>query len=512
MLDLNTTCDHTCDEMEAETKQAIRLLQAEKARDCDGQLLTWLKNRLFSQISNDFTTQELNRVLADVVESDGSVGLVKALLSLGADVNFFRRPSSHAWSKMTQRHPGGERNDILLRATIRCRPETVSVLASRADQANLDSALHHAIVRRDLRVIATLLEHGANPAPLHDDFQNLIYHNQIEIVKLLLSGHHLPCLACRSTALRIAVECRSLEILQLLLKHWADVNYRNAIALIRAVETGRLDFVATLLSGTVRASPRSLDTAIGRIWQLIDNRDDDALCDILDLCLSAGASGSETTHLVTDGFLELISKRKTRFVETILHHKQLPEQFGAAALVEAMRTEQLGLMRKLLELRPTASTLSTALSYALSISIPKVQQEAIRMLIDAGAKGSCAADALVKIVHSLVAGLRYGDKVSIARDQMLFRLLLHEGEADVNFAKGEALQIAVRSGCVDVVEQMVAKGPSPQVLGAALSWAMELVDRKQKHCMVEALLRRPLDPDAAGKALLTVFQTDPDDV
>ena len=498
--------------MEAEIKQAIRLLQAQRARDRDGQLLTWLKNRLSSQISNDFTTQELNRALADVVESDGSVGLVRALLSLGADVNFLRRPSSHAWPKMTQRHLGGERNDVLLRATIRCRPETVRVLASRADQANLDSVLHHALVRGDLRVIAVLLEHGANPAPLHDDFQNLVYHNQIDIVKLLLSGHHLPCLACRSTALRIAVECRSLEILQLLLKHWADVNYRNAIALIRAVETGRLDFVATLLSGTVRASPRSLDAAIGRVWQLIDNRDDDTLCDILDLCLSAGASGPKTTRLVTEGFLELVRKRKTRFVETILQHKRLPEQFGAAALVEAMRTEQLSLIRKLLGFRPTASTLSTALSYALNIGIPKVRQEAVRMFIDAGAKGSCAADALVKIVHSLVAGLRNGDKVSIERDQMLFRLLLHDGEADVNFAKGEALQVAVRSGCVDVVEQMVAKGPSPQALGAALSWAMELADGKQKRQMVETLLRQPVDPDAAGKALVTVFKTDPDNV
>ncbi|AEO63045.1 uncharacterized protein THITE_40294 [Thermothielavioides terrestris NRRL 8126] len=495
--------------MELEIKQATRLLQAQRAADRDEQPLTWLRNRFSSQAGAEFTAREVNKVLAEVVEADGSVGVVKGLLALGADVNFVRRRHSTTWSKITQRSDPGERNNVLLRATIRCRPETVHVLAAHADQVNLDSVLHHAIARGNLAVLAALLEHGASPVHLHDDFQEVVYRNQVDLLRVLLSGHHLPCLACRSTGLRIAVENQSLEVIRLLLDHWADVNYGDAVALTRAVELSRPDLVALLISGTVQPSARSLDAAIGKLRQMMGERAGTSDHQILELLLSAGATGPETSRLEIEGLVEAVKRRQTLLLNIILRYKRPPGQYEAAALVEAIRAEQLDILAKLLEFKPSSASLTIAVSQSVGLGSPSFRYEATRLLIEAGAQGPCAADALIKTVHCLVADAKRGDKVSTERNMRLFYLLLHEGNADVNAAKGEALQIAVRSACVEVAEEIVAKEPSPESLGAALGWAMAVPDGHKKQALVELLVRHQINEDAAGKALVSVFKGEP---
>jgi ankyrin repeat protein len=495
--------------MEPEIKQATRLLQAQRAVDRDEQPLSWIRNRLSSQAGTTYTAREVNKVLAEVVEADGSVGVVKALLALGADVNFARRRHSNTWNKITQRNSPGERSNILLRAVIRCRPETVHAIAAHADQANLDSVLHHAIARGNLAVLAALLEHGASPLQLHDDFQEVVFHDNLELLKVLLSGHHLPCLACRSTGLRIAVENRSLEAVRLLLDHWADVNYGDAIALTRAVEISRPDLVALLISGPVQPSSRSLDAAVGKLRQFLTENDNKLNREMLELCLSAGATGPETMRLVTEGLVELVRRRHLHLIGTILRHKKPPGQYEAAALIEAVRSEQLEVVTKLLEFKPAPETLSVGISQAVGVGSPQFRYEATRLLIASGAQGPRAAEALVKTVHCLVANLRRGDKMSIERDMRLFYLLLHEGKADVNFGKGEALQIAVRAASVEVAEEILAKEPSADSLGTALTWAMNVRDEQKKRLLVEMLVRRQVNEDAAGKALVALLKTEP---
>ncbi|KAL2195244.1 hypothetical protein P885DRAFT_70818 [Corynascus similis CBS 632.67] len=496
--------------MEPEIKQATQLLQAQRAVDRDEQPLAWIRHRLSSQAGTVYTPREVNKVLADVVEADGSVGVVKALLALGADVNFVKRRHSNTWNKIAHRNLPSERNNILLRAVVRCRPETVHAIAGYADQANLDSALHHAIARGNLAVVSALMEHGASPVHLHDDFQEVVYHDQLPLLKVLLSGHHLPCLACRSTGLRIAVENRSIGAVRLLLEHWADVNYGDAVALTRAVEVTRPDLVALLLSGPVQPSSRSLDTAVGKLRPLLGEHDTELNREILELCLAAGASGPETIRLVTEGLVDLVRRRNTGLIGIILRYKRVPGQFEAAALIEAIRAEQMDVVMKLLEFKPSATSLTIAISQTVGVGGPQFRYEATRLLIESGAQGVCAGEALVKTVRCLVANMKRGDKMSIERDMRLFYLLLHEGKADVNYGKGEALQVAVRSASVEIAEEILAKEPSPESLGTALKWAMDIRDEKKKKLLVEMLVRRQVDEDASGKALVAILKSEPD--
>ncbi|KAK4679863.1 hypothetical protein QC764_207850 [Podospora pseudoanserina] len=488
----------------SENKQATQLLQAQRAQIRDEQTFGWLRNRFSSQAGTEFSHREINKVLTEVVESDGSLGVVKALLSLGADVNFVRRRNSTTWTKIAQRHQNNERSDILLRATIKCRPETVHVLAAHADQQNLDSVLHHAIARGNLAIIRTLLDHGASPVYLHDDFQGAVFRDNVDLIEVLLSGHHLPCLACRSTGLRLAVANGSVDVIRLLLNHWADVNYGDGIALIRAVEDSRPDLVAALISGPVKASPRTLDTAVNKATNNLDTFG----YEMVGMCLAAGAAGPATTHLITDGLIETIRRRDVQLLETIIRHRRIPEEYEGFALVETIRTGQVDVLAMLLGLDPSSQSLTIAVSQAVKVNDNDERYGIIERLIDAGAQGPCVAEALISIVHCLVSDSKRGDSAARDRDLCLFNLILYDGKADVNHRKGEALQVAVRSSCEDIAEQIVDREPSPEALGAALGWAMGTEDKDQKRRLVELLVRHPIDEVASGKALVEVFKND----
>jgi len=117
-----------------------------------------------SRDSAGYSYQEVNAVLAGVLDSDGPVEVVRALLGFGADVNFSKRRSSGALSKFSLRDGRSHRSDLLLRATIRCRAETVRLLAVRAISIFLVRQQHQADqVRRPKQIKRTWTVFSTKP-------------------------------------------------------------------------------------------------------------------------------------------------------------------------------------------------------------------------------------------------------------------------------------------------------------------------------------------------------------
>ncbi|KAK0720197.1 hypothetical protein B0H67DRAFT_486120 [Lasiosphaeris hirsuta] len=500
--------------MESAIDQARRLLQAQRSLHAEEQSFGCFCSPFSFQNDTAFTYQEANSVLSEVVEANGSADVVKALLAFGADINFARRRSSGAWNKITLNQHQGQRSNVLLRATAQCRPDIVRVLAAHADQENLDSVLHHAIGRGDLSVLQALLDHGANPVQLHDDFMNAVYQNQVGLVQALLSGHRLPCLACRSTGLRLSVKNRSLDVTQLLLKCWADVNHDNAVALVDAVEIFRPDIVRALISGPVLPSPRSLDAAVGKAVEIMGEKETRAGQEILEMCLSAGAAGPETTWLVTEGVLHAVRRSHAILLGIILRLRTPPQQYETFALLEAIQAEKVEILLKLLEFQPSPESLTVAVSQAMKIKDTQLRYEVARFLVNAGAQGMCTADGLVKATKLVTAkGERGAETMSDRQiNRQLFTLLLSHGVADVDYGQGEALQIAVQASRADLTEEIIARHPSPSTLGAALPWAMKISDRRERYALVHILLRNQICEDAVGRALVDLFKTGPADM
>ncbi|KAK4450191.1 Inversin, partial [Podospora aff. communis PSN243] len=486
--------------------QAQRLLQAHRSLQSHPDSFARVRSP-FSNRNSGFTYQEVNTVLAAVIEGDGPVEVVKALLAFGADVNFSRQRKSGTWNKLTLRQQHGQRSNILYRATVRSGSEIVRLLAARADQENLDSVLHHAIIRGDVDVLQALLDYGANPVHLHDDFQNAVFRNQDAIVNALLSGHRLPCLPCRSAGLRLAVKNKSLHITTLLLTRWADVNHDDAIALVSAVEISRVDLVAALLSGPVRPSPRSLDAALGKAYDLMSEKDTTTAREIIDMCLSLGASGPRTTSLTTDGVIEAVRRNHTHLLDTILHHRTLSDEYEGFALVEAVREEAVDALYKLLEFGPSSHNLTAAISQAMEVKDAELRYTMVDLLIKAGARGTCTAEALITSIQHIVRTLEGSKEAQISK--YLFSLLLHEGEADVDYLDAEALQVAVKSCRLDLVQEIVSREPSAGSLGAALPWAMGLAGSNEKRDLIRTLLRDQICERAVGRVLVEAFKNGP---
>ena len=120
-----------------------------------------------SASGRSFTYEEVNHVLGQVLERDPpDVGLVRALLAMGADVNYARRGESSVWKKMVGRQRRARRAGFLQKAAARAPPEVVAALAAHADQRTLDAAVAHAGLRGDAAVARVLLDHGADPEGL----------------------------------------------------------------------------------------------------------------------------------------------------------------------------------------------------------------------------------------------------------------------------------------------------------------------------------------------------------
>ncbi|KAK3374277.1 hypothetical protein B0T24DRAFT_704563 [Lasiosphaeria ovina] len=495
--------------MDLETAKAKRLLLARRALQNGDQPLACLCSPFHSESDDSFTYQEVNQVLSQVVDRDESLGLVKALLALGADVNFSQRSTSGVWSKIIGRHHDGHRSDVLLKATSKCRPDIVNLLAGRADQENLDSVLHTAIVRGDLAVLKTLLDHGANPAQLHSDFQNAVLQNQFDIVQALLSGHRLPCLACRSSGLQLAVANRSLDVTKLLLKYWADVNHDDAIALLGGVESFDPVLVKALISGPVRPSPRTLDIAVGRLRDAINSEDPGPAQEILELCLSAGAAGPETTRLSTEGMVDAVKHGRVQLVDTLLRFGKPPGHYEAVALLEAIRGEKIDIFMKLLGSAPSQTSLTIAISETIKVKDTHLRHELARLLIEAGAQGQCTSQALIKVTKRIISDTTHGDKVIRGEDAdtKLFNLLLDKGKADVDHGQGEALQLVTGASCTELAELIVSKNPSPASLGAALPWALKIPDENKRRFLVGLLIQDHISDEASGTALVELFQS-----
>jgi ankyrin repeat protein len=455
-----------------------------------------------------YTYKEINHVLTQVIERNGPSGLVDALLSLGGDVNLSRRRGNKIWNLVRGKGQQPERNDILLKATANSSAEVVHSLARRADQDNLNSALHVALLRGDLAILKALLVHGADPADHHTEFEDVARQNNLDILDALLSGVKKPCLPCRSSALHIALRNGSSDALRMLMKSGADPNHDGATALSAAAEVLRPDLFAILLSGPTWPAPASLDTAVGRAYMAMQGQDTDAGREIIDMGLSASAQGPFTDDLFTEGFPRIVQSGQLRLLDTLLKFNKPSGHYETVTILQAMEIGDKQLLVKLLNLGPAPTSLALAVAQAMKLSASASRNDTIKILISSGAQGECIANALITTVQLLVGRPASTDQDS-KLNRELFDLLLREGRADINYRGGEALQVAVRALALDISLQIASQRPSPDILGAALQVALSIQDAEMKESMVELLMGNDIADSAVNRSLMEAVRAGP---
>ncbi|KAI6354397.1 hypothetical protein MCOR25_008623 [Pyricularia grisea] len=452
-----------------------------------------------------FTYREINHVMARIVDENGSVDLVNALIRMGADVNVTRRSSTSLWKKVARRHQTPERSDLLQVATVRCRPELVEVLAAQADQANLDNALRYAILRRDLHVLQVLLDAGADPAELHDDFEKAVMLGETEPIALLLAGPKKPCIDCISGALTVAIKDGASKILELCMAAGADPNHLGGQALVAAVEAKRSDYLEILLSSRRGrlAMMNSLDAAVGVAHQHLSRQDDETFRELLEMCLLSGAAGERTERLFTSGLVNCVKKKNQQLLDLILQYTQPIDPYHTLAVLEAIKSYQTVILAQLLRMKPSDDCLVAAMSQGMRVADSEVMFEIIALLLSLGARGPAVSAAFVTCVGLL------GDNFDLLHVE-LGRLLLEQGDADVNYDDGAALRIAISAGLMGIICDIMDKRPNQATLGAALPVAMAMEPSK-KLDVVEMLLKAGASGLVVDCALVDAVNSAPKD-
>ncbi|KAL8288928.1 hypothetical protein RB600_004394 [Gaeumannomyces tritici] len=491
------------------TEKATQLLREhrEEHADPDSPVVCKCQCSKFPK-DGSFTYKEINYIMGRIVDENGSVELVKALLDLGGDVNHIRRSSSSLWKKVARRNQQPERSDVLQIATVRCGPTLVEALAAKADQENLDNALHYGLLRRDLDIVGVLLKHGADPAPLHEDFEKAMICSETDIIRLLVSGPKRPCVDCLSVSLTMAVQNSATEILRLLVAAGADPDYGLGAAMAMAVGANKIDYLRILISGPTRASEASLDIALGVAHQNLWDSDDATQRQMIDICLRAGARGERTERLFTSGLVNSVKKRQSRLLELILQNARPADPFHTLAVLEAIKGNQTVTLARLLRLSPSQGCMVTATAQAMKIKDSEVMYETVALLLSMGVRGRPVGDAFVQCVRLLSRGQASpGGPDPFHRE--LGKLLLGAGDADINQSQGEALRIAIVSNLRQVVCAIMDKRPALPTLEAALPAAMRVRDATYKMEVVQMLLLGGLEGPVVDKTLVDAVNAAP---
>ena len=178
--------------------------------------------------------------------ANGNMNAIERSLSMGVDVN-----------TATVLYDPNRSITPLIAAVEHGQPQIIELLLSRGgDVMQPDSqgttALYQAVVQGQLNTVILLLEHGANPNVGGLD-QNCLHHaakmGDVEIARQLLE-HGADPNDDQAPPLTIAAESGQTRVVQLLIKHEADVNAQDPqgnTALHYAAANGHLFTVQTLL-------------------------------------------------------------------------------------------------------------------------------------------------------------------------------------------------------------------------------------------------------------------------
>lgn len=482
---LSATFNHTY-VTDADLERAKALLIERRSTDPEYKAPKGV-SKWFKKTEIEFSPREVNRAFADVVVRGGALGLVAALRELGGDVNVARKASKSILKKITQNDQQDCRSDVLRTAVQSRNLEIVRLLAPSADQMSRDESLLQAIELGHLGIVRVLLEHGANPMKFHDQFLAEVDKGREDMVELLMQGPKRPCMECRTRGLVYSVKTGSRRNASMLLLNEADADYQSAAALQLAVKIGRNDLAVAITLGQKPPSPTSLDLAVSVAYAEPDHGLEKKIA-LIEICLCGGAAGEH----IAETLLKASERKQVALITLLLSNGASVDHKGGAVISHAILDGQNELLKDVLQRHPSPLSLSNAIKSATTLSDLSAVCRATEQLLDAGARGVAVDQALVTAVK----------RSSEPHARQLILLLLKDGNADVNFGEGKAIQLIASAGKVDVLQILLAYQPSAASVNASFPFAMKIQDASNRRLVVKMLLEAGAIGQVVDEALV----------
>ncbi|KAM7204660.1 hypothetical protein V8F20_003444, partial [Naviculisporaceae sp. PSN 640] len=459
-----------------------------------------------SSLSAPFTYQEINHVLAEVVDTDGPLGVITSLLSLGADVNFDLRPgkSPGLWGRIIQTRQAGIRCDVLLRATLRCEPDKIRAIAALADHQNIEVVFRQAILRKDFPALQALLSHGgqARPCPASLDaalgkaFELMCGPDasmgQEIIQRCLAAGSSGPETDLLMTeGIVRAVQYRNNNLLDTIMTA-RPARDSITMALVEAVRGRQINLLLRLIK-----FPQSKTSLTAAVSEAIKIKDPHLRYEIVRLLVGVGATESCTAEALLQLVQEMVSDEslttreddpgKRLFVFLLDQGMADVDYNNAEALQLAVKAERFDIVQEIVSRQPSSDSLGHALPPAMQVTDKRSRRHMVELLLRHQVNEQAVCRALVDAVKD---GSGNGNR-------NLVKLLLTR--ASVNYNNGEAFIYAIRENRLDLLHLFLDQGTSYKTLFTAVREAL-VASTSQRRVIFGTLLRH-MEVDHFNEAL-----------
>ena len=419
-----------------------------KYKDPAASLTGLLKSKRAKQKASDdhnwiFTEEELTRGLRKALDS-GHVGVAEVFLDQLADVRFNKEAAKHKLPGFRKKNAKPVLTNLINIAASTGNVDMVQLLASNGESSeNLVDALTTAVKQNLPRVVETLLGYDVDPNSNSGTIlQIAITTQKPTIVKLLLRARKKILKSLLSECLPIAVEQGQIEVVSLLVLYGANVNYKQALALRKGVQSQRSDLLLAIMKGNPTSESVSLVFEDAFPPNSSITVEEKYL--LLDILLCGGANGDPVAEVL----VAVVRAGHCRIAQLLIARGASLDYKKAAALKQAVTTRNVRMLTTL-SLGKISSSCATDVFAEIPQQFTKRQTyHLMSPLVSKGARGIQVDKALVSAVQQ-----KLEDIVNL--------LLDHRASADYNDA--QALQIAARAGDLNTVILILKKGkPKPQ--------------------------------------------------
>ncbi|KAI1335804.1 ankyrin repeat-containing protein [Xylariaceae sp. FL0016] len=219
---------------------------------------------------------------------------------------------------------------------------------------------------------------------------------------------------------------------------------------------------------------------------------------ITELFLRAGLSGPSVHGALENAIEEQPPHRDEKLIALLLRYNADVNFNEGHSITAAIAQKDIRLLDRLLKSKPTIQVTAKAVPKVMEVRDMALRHQMITMLIEAGAsQGGTQISAAV-------------DMVVLANplDKRLLRVLLQQGNADVNNDGGIIIEHAVHNADLEVLEMVLGLGrPSDESLDRGLKSLASLPTSFSKAEKLNAILRRTQSKETLTSLLASEVQS-----
>lgn len=369
-------------------------------------------------------------------------------------------------------------------------------------------ALRTALLRVDTEMTSKILAGQPSPETLSKVFpltRNLTAADRYHMVELFLSSalSGPPLHAALQDAIAEDISARDDNLIKLLLRHGADINFNDGAGLHSVIMQGDIHLLESLME---RASPRTAAACISSVMKLSDHR---MRHTVMDLMLRAGASiGVEA---VAAALLETLRERPVdmSLLRLLLQHGSANVNSPQYPVVsQAISNQDPKVLELVLNLgKPAADTISNSLKEITSLPSTDGKTWKLKIALAKSNKNENLGGLLAAEVQSLIQNKSRRPSLST------LQTLLDSG-ADPNDYQGLALCRAVSAASTPISDLLLEcqRPPNETTLGAALPHSLKIPDLMDRLSFTKKLIAAGAPPLEANRGLVYSINYFTDDI